>query len=535
VNRYYSLVDGAETLLTFNWYITRFKKRKVNFIKRMVKLLMITSENISSEPALPYTTDWNAINWLKVEKYVNNLQQRIYRAASLKDYRRVKKLQRMFLHSNAVLLVAIRKVTFLNSGRYTSGIDGFKAISTEERAKLFDAMKNKNIKLHKPKPVYRRHIKKKNGKYRSLGIPVIVDRIYQEIIRMALEPQFEVNFEPISYGFRPKRSCHDATSRIMENISDWRWSWVFEGDFEACFDTLSHNFILNEIKGFPAYDLVERFLKAGYVDNNCFYDTTKGTPQGGILSPLLANIALNGLESVLNISYRKFNRNGLEYYRAIGKYRVVRYADDFVIFAQNKRDIEAIYEILEPYLEDRGLKLAEDKTKISHILDGFDFLGFNFRRYKNNRGPIHLSRPSKSSIKAFTSKIDEICKEYHGHSVDSLIDRLNPVIRGVANYWKASSAKKIFYKMDYFIWQKILKFIRRLHPKKSFQWLTKTYFTTCDDSQSVDKWILTGPKKGNRLIKMGSIPIKRHVMIEFNNSPYDSSKKEYFNDRGRPC
>jgi len=496
---------------------------------------MNTSENTFSGPALPCATDWNAINWPKVEKYVNNLQQRIYRAASLKDYRRVKKLQRMFLHSKAVLLVAIRKVTFLNSGRYTSGIDGFKAISTEERAKLFDTMKNKNIKLHKPKPVYRRHIKKKNGKYRSLGIPVIVDRIYQEIIRMALEPQFEVKFEPTSYGFRPKRSCHDATSRIMENIHDWRWTWVFEGDFEACFDTLSHNFILDEIEGFPAHDLVERFLKAGYVDNNCFYNTTKGTPQGGILSPLLANIALNGLESVLKISYRKFNKNGWEYHMAIGKYRVVRYADDFVIFAQNKKDIEAIYGILEPYLEDRGLKLAEDKTKISHISDGFDFLGFNFRRYKTNSGPIHLSKPSKSSIKAFTSKIGEICKEYHGHSVDALIDRLNPFIRGVANYWKPSSAKKTFNKMDHFIWQKIFKFIKRMHPNKSLDWLIKTYFPTNVDDQHTGKWILTGPKKGNTLVKMSWIPIKRHVMIEFNNSPYDKSKEEYFIDRSLSC
>jgi RNA-directed DNA polymerase len=439
------------------------------------------------------------------------------------------------LHSKAVLLIAIRKVTLLNSGRNTPGIDGFKAISTEERAKLFDTMKNMNIKLHKPKPAYRRNIRKKNGKYRSLGIPVIVDRIYQEIIRIALEPQFEVNFESISYGFRPRRGCHDATSRIMENIMDWRWSWIFEGDFEACFDTLSHNFILNEIKGFPAHDLVEKFLKAGYVDNNCFYNTDKGTPQGGILSPLLANIALNGLESVLKISHRKVCKNGLEYYMAIGKYRVVRYADDFVIFARSKKDIEAIYGILEPYLEDRGLKLAEDKTKISHISDGFDFLGFNFRRYKNKKGLIHLSKPSKSSIKAFTSKVDEICKELHGHNVDTLIDRLNPLIRGVANYWKPNSAKKIFYKMDYFIWQKIFKFIKRLHPNKSLEWLIKTYFPTYKDGQSADNWILTGPKKGNTLIKMGWTPIKRHEMIEFNNSPYDKSKEEYFHDRSLSC
>jgi len=196
----------------------------------------------------------------------------------------------MYINSNAVLLLAIKKVTQLNSGRFTSGIDGFKAISTEERAKLFDTMKKMNIKLHKPKPVNRRYIKKKNGKFRSLGIPVIIDRIYQEIIRMALEPQAEVNFESISYGFRPRRGCHDALSRIMMDIRSGRWNWVFEGDFKSCFDTLSHDFILNEIKTFPAIDLVDKFLKAGYIDNNIFHNTKEGTPQGGILSPLYGNI-----------------------------------------------------------------------------------------------------------------------------------------------------------------------------------------------------------------------------------------------------
>jgi len=494
---------------------------------------MINSErNNNSEPALPYITDWNAIDWHKVEKYVNNLQQRIYRAECLKDYRRVKKLQRMYINSDAVLLVAIKKVTFLNSGRYTSGIDGFKAISTEERAKLFDTMKNMNIKLHEPKPVHRRYIKKKNGKFRSLGIPVIIDRIYQEIIRMALEPQAEVNFESTSYGFRPKRGCHDALSRIMLDIRSGRWKYVFEGDFKSCFDTLSHDFILNEIKTFPAKKLIDKFLKAGYVDNNIFHNTKKGTPQGGILSPLLANIALTGMENMLNISHReKTRKNGFTYYMSSGKYRMVRYADDFVIFAQNKKDIEAVYGILEPYLEDRGLKLAEDKTKITHICHGFDFVGFNFKRYKSRKGYIYLVKPSKDSIKVFKSKIDDICKECHGHNVDYLIDRLNPLIRGVSNYWKPSSAKEIFSKMDAYIWEKVFKFIKRLHPNKPRKWLYKRYLSGYIMDNPIDKWILIGPKTGNHLIKMRWTPIKRHELIKFNNSPYDKTKEEYFNNR----
>ena len=178
-----------------------------------------------------------------------------------------------------------------------------------------------------------------------------------------------------------------------------------------------------------------------------------------------------------------------------GKYRVVRYADDFVVFARNKKDIEAVYGILEPYLEDRGLKLADDKTKITHISEGFDFLGFNFKRYKSRKGHIHLVKPSNNSIKAFKSKVAEICNECNGHNVDYLIDRLNLLIRGVANYWKPSSAKKVFSKMDSYIWEKVFKFIKRLHPKKPRKWLIKTYFPVHIRNNRVNKWILTGPKK----------------------------------------
>jgi RNA-directed DNA polymerase len=185
---------------------------------------------------------------------------------------------------------------------------------------------------------------------------VIIDRIYQEIIRLALEPQAEFNFEPTTYGFRPKRGCHDAVQRIRHNIKGGKWCWVFEGDFKACFDTLNHDFILKQIKGFPLYNLVNKFLKTGYIDNNLFYDTEKGTPQGGLLSPLLANIALNGLEKYLNISYKEViqKKDDVTYntFISMGNYRVTRYADDFVIFAKSKEEIEKVYEILNPYLKE---------------------------------------------------------------------------------------------------------------------------------------------------------------------------------------
>ena len=443
-----------------------------------------STKNLLGVTTAPGSTDWNALNWRKIEVYVDRLQKRIYQAASLKKYRKVRDSQKILANSKAALLLAIRKVTQINKGKSTPGMDRLIFLTNEERGELFDTMKLMNIKFHKPKPAYRKYIKKKNGKFRPLGIPTIIDRIYQEIIRIVLEPQAEANFEPISYGFRPKRSCHDAASRIIYNIRGGNWSWIFEGDFRSCFDKLSHDFILKKLKGFPFRDLVEKFLKAGYVDNNVFYNTEEGTPQGGLLSPLLANIALDGMEETLNIKYSKRrDKKGNISYVTRGKYRMVRYADDFVIFAQNKEDIEALYDILDPYLEERGLELAPEKTRITHILEGFDFLGFNFRRYKTQNGFIHLSKPSKDSIKQFKSKVDEICKQLHGHNVDELVGKLNSLIRGTANYWKPTAAKRIFAKMDNYIWQKSYKFLKRLHPNKGGKWLKKTYFPPYKDEK----------------------------------------------------
>jgi len=479
----------------------------------------------------PDILDWDAINWHDKEKIVDNLQKRIYRAMSENNSKKVRNLQRMLIYSDSTLLLAIKRVTQINKGKKTSGIDGFKIRNDKERFELYNYLKSRNIHLHQPKPAHRTYVPKKNGKFRFLGIPTIIDRIYQEIIRMALEPQAEVYFEPTSYGFRPERGCHDAKSRIMYNIKRGNWVYVFEGDFKSCFDTLDHNFILEQIKGFPLYKLVKRFLKAGYVDNNVFHNTSQGTPQGGIVSPLLANIALHGIEKILGITYKeKINKGNLTHITK-GKYRMVRYADDFVIFAKSKENIESIYVILNSYLEKRGLKLAEDKTRITHISEGFDFLGFHFRQYENSEGYKCSSSPSKDSQKRFKSKIKEICKTTYGNNVDVLIKRLNPLITGTANYWRVSSATKTFSKMDHYIWGKVFRFIKRLHPRKSMKWIKKTYFPLYDDGKHRDNWVLTGSKEGNHLKRMAWVPIKNYVMIQFNHSPYDKSKKEYFENR----
>ena len=484
-------------------------------IQRKVINLRNATNNFICESISSNITDWNSIDWTKSEKYVDKQQKRIYKAEVNKDKRKVRNIQRMLTNSRAVVVVAVRRVTETNKGRRTPGIDGFRALTDKEKGELVDKILTMDIYKHKPKPTLRRYIPKKGGKLRALGIPTIIDRVYQEIVRIILEPQY------------------DAIERIFRNIKDDNWCWVFEGDFRSCFDNLSHDFILKQLKGFPLIKLVERFLKAGYVDNNVFNTTDKGTPQGGLLSPLLANMALTGLEKYLKISYREVyrDRNGVEdiTYYSQGNYRVARYADDFVIFAKTKEEIEQVRNLIEPYLSERGLELAEDKTNITHTHKGFNFLGFNCRLYKTANRYKCLIKPSKESIKKAKGKINDIFRYCRGNSVDYLIDRLNPVINGIGYFWRISVAKEIFGTMDSYVWKKLRRFLKRMHPKKSWKWIINKYFPQYDDEGNfIGKWTLVGPNDKVQLTKMSRIPIRRWSMIKHNYSPYDINKSEYF-------
>lgn len=482
------------------------------------------------ESTTSYDTIWSDTDWKKTYKYVNKQRFRIFRAESEGDSRKVRDLQRMLVRSPAALKVAIKRVTQTNKGKRTPGVDGYLALSDFERGKLFVKIRNRNINKHNPKPVYRTQIPKSNGKTRSLGIPTIIDRVYQELLRLALEPQWEVRFEPISYGFRPARRVHDAMERIFFNIHNRKFKYVFEGDFKACFDTLSHEFIIKQLGGFPYINLVKKFLKAGYMENGEFFSSNQGTPQGGLLSPLLANIALHGLEDCLNISYHEYHSSkGYTTFVTYGKYRVVRYADDFLIFARNKEDIEAIPFILNEYLDDRGLILSEDKTCITTIFRGFNFLGFNAKIEKDNKCII---KPSKDSIKKAKGKIRDIFEYAKGQNVEYLIDKLIPVIDGTAEFWKPMVSSKAFSNLDNYIWKKTWKFLKRLHHNKSSAWIVNKYFLKPEkDDEHQDKWILTDPNTGKQLKRISWTKIERHTMIKHNYSPLDKSKSDYFHKR----
>lgn len=478
-------------------------------------------------------TQWKLIDWFHVNRYVEKLQQRIYRAECLGDKRKVRNLQRLLVRSKAMLLVSIKRVTQINKGKKTAGVDGEVALSNSDRLKLFHELSKLDIEKHNPKPAHRTYIKKKNGKLRPLSIPTLRDRICQNIIKGALEPQWEARFEPTSYGFRPKRGCHDAITRIF--LSCRRGTnkrWIFEGDFKGCFDNLNHDYITEQIKEFPYVKLIGKWLKAGYVDNGVFNETESGSGQGNIVSPLLANIALMGMEDILGIKYKPVKgKGGIVSYTNETKYTLVFYADDFVIMCNTQKDAEDVYGLLKPYLEKRGLERSKEKTRVVTIEEGFNFLGFNVRLYQTCQGEKLLIKPSKEFIKKGKETISKEIQKLKGNNVSAVIEKLNPIIRGIGNYWSPSVAKKTYQNIDHHVWGATFIFLKYLHPMKSKTWIINRYYKPDIAGQSNNRWILTDPKEHKQLTKMSWIPIIRHVLIKFRATPYDAGLKEYFEYR----
>jgi RNA-directed DNA polymerase len=366
-------------------------------------------------------TDWQRVHWRRAHRVVKNLRQRIFQATRRMDWRQVRNLQRLLLKSYSNVLLAVRRVTQINAGKRTPGIDKLLVKTGPEKALLADALKQ--AIPWQPLAARRVYIAKKNGKQRPLGIPSIIDRCLQAMVKAALDPFWEAQFEPTSYGFRPGRSAHDAIARIYvtANVTHHR-KWVVDADIAGCFDAIDQGFLLSQIGQFPARGLIAQWLQAGYLEQGRFHPTLAGTPQGGVISPLLANIAVHGMETALGIS--RYAQGGIKR----GSRVLVRYADDFVVFCASQAEAEQTQVDLQGFLSLRGLKLSEEKTRIRHLSEGFDFLGFNVRHYpcSNTRtGWKLLIKPAKSSVAAFRENLRQTFRQLHGHNARSLIRLLN--------------------------------------------------------------------------------------------------------------
>ncbi|MEM7590542.1 MAG: group II intron reverse transcriptase/maturase [Cyanobacteria bacterium P01_A01_bin.83] len=472
------------------------------------------------------TTDWHEVDWQNAFNNVRNLRRRIFKATQSGNWRKVRNLQRLTLRSYSNILLSVRKATQDNKGKKTAGIDKVLVKTPRQRGKMVEDLVNNQD--WKPKPVRRVYIPKSNGKKRPLGIPTIRDRCLQSIVKNALEPCWESQFEGISYGFRPGRSPHDAIGKIYQAVRpNKKKKWVVDADIKGCFDNINHEQLLSTIGNFPGRRLIKEWLKAGYVDNNTFHPQKSGTPQGGIVSPLLANIALHGMESALKVKYDTYGRSK-------GKRIIVRYADDFVILCETKEDAKlARYEI-NKWLKIRGLQLSEEKTQIVHITEGFDFLGFNIRQYKVNNtktGYKLLIKPSKKFIKQTKSDIRETFLNHIGKSVNELIGKINPVIRGKANYLNKVVSSKTFSLLDYYLFTRQVRYVKRTHPNKSKKWTQEKYWGRLNLQRPNNKWVFGDKQSGNHMLQFSWTKIERHSLIRQRSSPDDPELIEYWAKR----
>jgi RNA-directed DNA polymerase len=478
----------------------------------------------TSEPvgAVSHEPDgWQAIDWHAVNENVRRLQARIVKATKEGRWNKARALQHLLTHSFSGKALAVRRVTE-NQGKNTPGVDQVIWDTPKDKKRALHELKRRG---YQPLPLRRVYIPKSNGKRRPLGIPTMRDRAMQALYLLALDPIAETTADPNSYGFRKERCCADAIEQchiVLSNRNAARW--ILEGDIQSCFDRISHEWLLANVP--MDKTILRKWLQAGYMDKHVFYETEAGTPQGGIISPVLANLVLDGLEKQLREQYPAATAKSRK-----AQVNLVRYADDFIITGRTKELLEEeVQPLVEAFMGERGLDLSPEKTRITPIEDGFDFLGQNVRKY---HGKL-LIKPSKKNVKTFLAKIRETIKGNKQATAYNLIQMLNPKIRGWANYHRHIASKKTFVRVDDAIFKGLWQWAVRRHPKKSRHWIAAKYFGTSGNRH----WHFFGEASddeghpvSNRLFHAASTPIKRHTKIKGPANPYDPEWEVYLEER----